>query len=316
MNVVTSAKIRRDIREHLHETYPHLIFYFHTSIEEAEEDLEKADILITYGEDLTPDHIKTAVNLKWIMVISAGLEKMPFAEIKEKRITVTNATGIHAIPMAEYAISMMLQTAGQMKTILQYEQEKKWKRPSAMSELHHKTLVILGAGAIGTQTAHLAKAFSMRVIGINRTGKTFPPFDNIFTIDKLHDILPEADFLVAVLPKTPETDDILDREAFKRMKEESVLINMGRGNAVRETDLIEALRGGQFHHAVLDVFNEEPLPEDHLFWEEEKITVTPHLSGISPQYQPRAFEIFEHNLAVFESGQGDYINLVDVDKGY
>ncbi len=316
MVVVTSAKIRRDIREYLVKTYSHFDFRFHTHISEAENDLKIADILITYGEDLTESHINSATNLKWIMVISAGLDKMPLDAIVKNGITVTNARGIHAVQMSEYAISMMLQTARQAKTVIENEKNRKWDRSPVMTELHNKTLGILGAGAIGKEVARLAKAFNMTVIGLNRSGKQGEYFDRMVTRSDLGILLKDSDFIVSVLPKLPETDHLLSDDQFKQMKESAIFINMGRGNVIQDDSILTALRRGEFSHAVLDVFNEEPLPEDHPFWSEEKITVTPHLSGLSPEYQPRAFEIFEHNLKVFIGKGGEYMNLIDPKKGY
>lgn len=316
MLVVTSAKIRRDLRERLTETYPNVIFRFHSHINEAERDLKEADILITYGEDLNGKHIDKAENLKWIMVISAGLDEMPFKEIEKKAITVTNAKGIHAIPMAEYAIGMILQVSRQTKVVIDNESNQKWDRSPTMTELYGKTIGILGAGAIGQEVARLAKVFNMKVIGLNRTGNQVDNFDRMVSGTDLSILLTESDFIVSVLPKMKQTDEILAEKQFDQMKNNAVLVNMGRGNVIHEQDLIAALRKDKFKHAVLDVFNEEPLPVDHPFWEEAKITVTPHVSGISPQYQPRAFEIFDHNMKVFLDGKGDYINLIDLNKGY
>lgn len=316
MIVVTSAKIRRDIREKLIESYSELNFRFHTNINEAENDLKDADVLITYGEDLNDKYIDMAKKLKWIMVISAGLDEMPFEAIEKKGITVTNAKGIHAIPMAEYTIGMMLQVARQAKVVIDNESNNNWDRTPTMMELYGKTIGILGAGAIGQEVARLAKAFNMKVIGLNRSGDPVENFDQIVTKKQLGSLLKESDFLVSVLPKIKETNNILGKDEFKQMKKSAILINIGRGNVIHEQDLIKALRNEEIQHAVLDVFNEEPLPIDHPFWSEEKITVTPHLSGISPQYQPRAFEIFNYNMKVFLDRKGDYINLIDLKKGY
>jgi len=313
---VTSAKIRRDIREKLIESYSELNFRFHTKINEAENDLKDADVLITYGEDLNDKYIDMAKKLKWIMVISAGLDEMPFEAIEKKGITVTNAKGIHAIPMAEYTIGMMLQVARQAKVVIDNESNNNWDRTPTMMELYGKTIGILGAGAIGQEVARLAKAFNMKVIGLNRSGDPVENFDQIVTKKQLESLLKESDFLVSVLPKIKETNNILGKGEFKQMKKSAILINIGRGNVIHEQDLIKALRNEEIQHAVLDVFNEEPLPIDHPFWSEEKITVTPHLSGISPQYQPRAFEIFNYNMKVFLDRKGDYINLIDLKKGY
>ncbi|UTR14080.1 D-2-hydroxyacid dehydrogenase [Salipaludibacillus sp. LMS25] len=316
MIVVSSANIRKDLRRYLTEKYTELDFRFHTLMEEAKEDLTKSDILITYGEDLDDTLINNATNLKWIMVISAGLDKMPFAAIERQGIIVTNARGIHAIPMAEYTLSMMLQTARQTKTLIENEQQKEWDRSPVMTELHGKTIGILGAGAIGKEVARLAKAFNMTVIGLNRSGNSVENVDHVVTTERLDTLLEVADFVVSVLPNLPETDNILSVSQFKVMKETAILINIGRGNVINEDALLTALNEGELRHAVLDVFKEEPLPVNHPFWSHPNVTITPHMSGISPQYQPRSLEIFEHNLHVFLTSKGDYLNRIDLAKGY
>ncbi|WP_306454072.1 D-2-hydroxyacid dehydrogenase [Evansella halocellulosilytica] len=314
--VLSSAKIRRDLRENLLNKFPEVTFIFRDKMNEAEEELPHADILITYGEDLTQAHIERAAKLKWIMVISAGIDRMPFQAIKEKNIFVTNARGIHKTPMAEYAISMMLQVARKAKAIISNEQNQVWERKIEMSELSGKTIGVLGAGAIGQEIARLSKAFQMKTIGLNRSGKQVENFDEIFSYDQMRTILERADFVVSVLPKTKETNNLLGLEEFKRMKNDAILINIGRGNVINDADLISALNEGELAHAVLDVFNEEPLVKEHPYWEMEQVTVTPHISGISPQYQPRALNIFEENLKVFLAKKENYINVIDLERGY
>ncbi|WP_314733334.1 D-2-hydroxyacid dehydrogenase [Anaerobacillus sp. CMMVII] len=279
-------------------------------------ELVNADVLITYGEDLNDEIINKSTNLKWIMVISAGLDRMPFPSIKEKGILVTNAKGIHKIPMAEYTMAMILQVARQAKLLIKNEEKHLWDRTVSMTELHGKTLGVLGAGAIGTQIAKYAQVFQMKTIGLNRSGKRVEMFDEMVTMKTINDLLEKSDFIVSVLPSTPETDGLLNKAIFDQMKENVIFINIGRGKNVNEQDLIAALNSGKIAHAVLDVFEYEPLPKDHPFWDMENVTVTPHLSGISAQYQPRAMEIFEKNLELFLKGSNEYINQVDLEKGY
>lgn len=316
MKIVSSAKLKTRIKERLISNYPDFEFSFRKDINEAIGDLVEADVFITYGEDLTDEIIVQAKNLKWIMVISAGLDQMPFTTIKEKGILVTNAKGIHKIPMAEYAISMMLQVARQSKKLIKNEQDHIWDRTIPMTELNGKTVGVLGAGAIGTQIAKYAQVFNMKTIGLNRSGTKVESFDEMVTMSTINDLLQQSDFVVSVLPSTPETDGIINSEIFKQMKETSVFINIGRGKSVIEKDLILALEEGEIAHAVLDVFENEPLPSDHPFWDMEKVTITPHLSGISAQYQQRAMEIFEKNLGVFLADRHNYLNVIDLDKGY
>ncbi|WNF36707.1 D-2-hydroxyacid dehydrogenase [Bacillaceae bacterium IKA-2] len=316
MKVVSSAKLKTEQKENLINNYPDLRFHFFKNIEEASEDLLDADILITYGEDLTTEIIKKVECLKWIMVISAGLDKMPFQIIKKKGILVTNAKGIHKIPMAEYTIAMILQVARQAKKVIENEQSHIWDRRVSMTELSGKTLGILGAGAIGAQIATYARVFNMKIIGFNRSGRRVEGFDEIVTKETLDKLLMKSDFIVSVLPSTAETVGILNKHTFKLMKKSATFINIGRGKNVVEEDLIVALKSGEISHAVLDVFGQEPLPQEHAFWEMNNVTVTPHISGISAKYLPRAIEIFETNLKVFLDGGKDYLNIVDLDKGY
>lgn len=316
MKVVSSAKLKRELKENLINNYPDLRFYFFKDMEEAREDLLDADILITYGEDLTNEIIKKVECLKWIMVISAGLDEMPFQSIKEKGILVTNAKGIHKIPMAEYTIAMILQVARQAKKLIENEQSHVWDRRVPTIELSGKTLGILGAGSIGTQIADYARVFNMKIIGFNRGGRKVDGFDEIVTKENLDKLLMKSDFIVSVLPSTPETDGILNKQTFKLMKKTATFINIGRGKNVVEKDLMAALKSGEISHAVLDVFGQEPLSKEHPFWEMNNVTVTPHISGISAKYLPRAIEIFETNLKIFIDSGKNYVNIVNVDRGY
>lgn len=316
MLIISTVHIRRDIRERLTGDYPEHEFRFHKSVKEAEGDLSKAEVIITYGMDLEAKHIDMAERLKWLNVISAGVDQLPIEAIRGRDMLITNAKGIHAIQMAEYTMAMMLQVARETKTLIQNEAERTWERKLPIRELYGHTAAILGTGAIGTEIARRTKAFGMRTIGFNRSGRKADQFDGTYTIDHLKDQIGEIDYLISVLPKTDETDGLLNQQVFRNMKPSAVLINIGRGNVIQEADLLTALQDGALTHAVLDVFNEEPLPEDHPFWLEERITVTPHMSGLSPEYQPRAMDQFDINMRKWKQGETDFLNRVDPDKGY
>ncbi|WP_085505611.1 D-2-hydroxyacid dehydrogenase [Thalassobacillus devorans] len=317
MLVLSAIKnVKEDIRNRLEADYPELDFSFCHGIEEAKTKLPEAEIFITYGEDLNDELIKQAKKLKWIMVLSAGMEKMQFKQIDKQGILVTNARGIHAIPMAEYTFTMLLQVARQGKKVIAHEQAHVWDRKVVMNAITGKTLVVLGTGAIGQETARLAQAFRMKTIGVSKTGKLKPYFDETYPSDNWTHVLNKADFVVAVMPSTPETIDFVKLEHFEKMPAHAVFLNMGRGDLVKTETVLEAVRNGEIAHAVLDVFEEEPLPEDHVLWEEENITVTPHLSGVSPQYQYRGFDIFRDNLERYLQGQEKFINKIDPKRGY
>ncbi|SFE31412.1 Phosphoglycerate dehydrogenase [Lentibacillus persicus] len=316
MVILFSAKIADKHRTRLRTNYPDCEFIFCENIDEAKKDLSRADILVTYGEDLDSDLIDEASRLKWIMVISAGLDKMPFKAISKRNILVTNARGIHKTPMAEYAFAMLLQVVRQAKQVIANESENKWDKSVRMREMSGSTMLIAGTGAIGEEVARLAKAFGMTVYGVSRSGKQIDNFDKTIKHSEFSTLLPEVDFVVSVLPSTTETKQFFTYEHFMKMPSHAVFLNMGRGDVVEEEVLLKAVRDDQIAHAVLDVFEEEPLPEGHPFWDEENITITPHLSGVSPHYHKRALEIFEQNLQTYLNSGTEYVNKIDLSRGY
>lgn len=317
MIVLSSAKIKRPLRERLVRQYETVDFLFRRSMEEAKEDLPRANVLITYGEDLNEDLVAKANELKWVMVISAGVDEMPLSALKKKNIMVTNARGIHAIPMAEYTMAAMLAAVKNMRKWYENQKKHVWDRRVPMEELYGKTLAVIGTGAIGREIGRRARAFGMRVIGLNRSARHVEPFVEMYTKENADKCLAQADVIVSVLPATKETDNFFGRRQFEQMKKNAVFINIGRGNAVVEKDLVEVLKEEKIGHAILDVFSREPLEENHPFWEMENVTLTPHFSSITPQYQDRALEIFEHNLQLFMQGKTDALqNQIDFEKGY
>lgn len=317
MKIVSAIKrVPDEIQLRLQTRFPEATFIFCHGMGEAKYYLEEADVFITYGEDLDREKIQSAKKLKWIMVLSAGMDLMPFDEIAKRDILVTNVRGIHAQPMGEYAISMLLQVSRKAKTLIQQEENAEWSRRPVMNEISGRTMVLLGTGAIQQEVARLAKAFQMKTIGVSKSGKKKPHFDQAFPVQQLELVLPRADFVVAALPSTPDTKYLLEEKHFKVMPKRAIFLNMGRGDLVASEVILNAVRKKEISHAVLDVFEEEPLPEDHPLWREENVTVTPHLSGISPHYVPRGFDLFEKNLSVFISGDGELRNIIDPKRGY
>lgn len=314
MNIYSSILPAEELQSDVKTAFPQVNFEFHKGIKE--EIFLNAEVFITYGEDLTDELILKAKKLKWIMVMSAGLEKMPFDACKQMGILVTNARGIHKIPMAEFTIGMMLQNVKRMRTLWENEKNQMWERKLPMGELFGKRLLILGIGAIGGEVARLAKAFQMKTLGVNRSGEQVEWADEIYTMGNINDALPKADFIVSVLPSTNETKHFLDKSHFDLMKDSAVFINIGRGDLVEEEVLLAALQDRKIAHAYLDVFYTEPLAENHPFWSMDNVTVTPHISSLTKNYMPRSFEIFKHNLHTYIKKSADYINVIDMDRGY
>ncbi|MCM3707943.1 MULTISPECIES: D-2-hydroxyacid dehydrogenase [Cytobacillus] len=316
MKIVSSIFPTEELSQDIIQNFPEGDFLFFDGIEAAGESFYHAEVFITYGEDLTEEYINKATKLRWIMVMSAGIDEMPLKACKEKGILITNARGIHKIPMAEFALGTMLGHVKQRAMLAENEKAEVWNRNLPMEELHGKTLLIIGVGAIGGEIARLAKCFGMKVAGVNRSGRENMWIDRIFPLSRLTGILPEADFIISVLPSTPETKYLLKDKHFAAMKNSAVFMNIGRGDLVEEKVLLSALEKHQISHAYLDVFEKEPLPVGHPFWGMENVTVTPHLSSRTKNYLLRSFEIFKHNLHTYIKNNKDYMNVVDVERGY
>ncbi|GKV57119.1 glycerate dehydrogenase [Sporosarcina sp. NCCP-2222] len=314
MKAVFTFKIKDTQYEELIKQFPDVTFSISPSIKEAE--VEHANIIVTYGEDIDETILDKATALEWIMVSSAGVEKMPLSEIAKRNIVVSNVKGIHKTPMAESVLAHILGLCRSLPAIYENQKRKEWNKKVHSVELNGSTAMIIGPGAIGSEIGRLLKAFGVKTIGCNRSGKPVESMDEIVEFSRLEEALPEADFVISVLPSTPETKGILTARHFDAMKSTAVFMNFGRGDLVKEKDILEALQSGKIGHAVLDVFEEEPLPQDSGLWELSNVTISPHISSHSRNYVPRALEIFKENLVKWQSGDRQLINLLDPEQGY
>lgn len=315
MQVISTTRLTESLEQQLINNYPEVTFQFFSSIETVV-DLSEAEVLVTYGEDLTKAILEQAVKLKWIMVISAGVDEMPLAWIDARNILVTNARGIHKHPMSEYAMAMLLGHYREMFTFYEQQKQHKWHQKVKTKEINHRKMTIVGAGAIGEELARLAQAFYIETTAVTKSGGKRKNFDHSVTLSQIEDVLEDSDFVVSILPSTEETRPFYQPHHFKRMKSSALFLNMGRGDVVESDVLIKALDNGHISHAILDVAPFEPLPEEHPFWMHKKITLTPHISGKSSQYLPRAIEIFENNLSQYLIDRTLTVNQIDLKRGY
>src|SRR5699024_3616672 len=315
--VVFTAPLDDVYKNELRKQFPDITYQF-TSPETIEHHLQSATVLATYGNDLTKEMIERAEHVKWIMVLSAGVDELPIEAIKKRNIVVTNAQGIHKVPMSEYVISMLLQVSREEKRLIENERKHQWERSLKFQtkEISGKTMLVFGTGAIGQEVARIAKAFRMTTYGISRSGKQVEHIDTVYSIEQKGKVLSEADFVISVLPSTEETRQLFTYDVFCQMKREAIFLNMGRGDAVVEEDLLQAMKEERICHAILDVFRTEPLHSESPFWQEENITITPHTSGVSEHYITRALDIFTENLAHWIEHEDVIVNQVDLTKGY
>lgn len=314
MRVYFTFEPRPDLREPLLTDFPQLDFVFDSGL--SNEELQQADILVTYGEDLTEENIQYATKLKWIFVASAGIEKMPARAIMERGILVSNVRGIHKTPMAESMLAHILAIKRALPWMYEQQKKSEWSKKAKQTELRGSTALILGPGAIGSEVGRLLQAFGVTTIGCNRSGKEAAYMDSMISFAQLKEALPNADIVISVLPKTPETTHLLKEEHFVAMKSSAIFMNFGRGNLVDEKVLIQAIATEQIGYAVLDVFEVEPLSSDSPLWSFSNVIVSPHISSHSSRYVERSLEIFKPSLIKWLKGDTDLENVMDLSRGY
>lgn len=263
--------------------------------------------------------IPRAPRLRWFQQWGAGTDwLMRYPEVASLDFMLTNASGVHAVPISEHILAYMLAFSRRLPEAMRAQQQHAWQRdgsPEAF-ELAGKTMLLVGVGAIGQRTALVAGVLGMRVIGVRSDpSKSVPGVEYMIGPEALETALPKADFVVLTIPLTAETRGLFNARLFERMKPAAYFINIGRGGTVDEEALIQALRSGQIAGAGLDVFATEPLPPDSPLWDMENVIITGHYSGSTPHYDRRALEIFIDNLERYLKNK-PMRNVVDKQKGY
>lgn len=278
--------------------------------------LENAEIVVGWSKGIGDLLLREGGPLRWVQSWSAGVEKMPQDRLQERGILLTTASGVHAEPISAVIFGFILMFARHLHTAVRNQDRRRWHSDGTEIELSGKTAVIVGTGAIGTETAKIAKAFGMRTVGVRRSGNGQEHFDNMLKTDNLHEAVAEGDFIINTLPLTGETRGLFDASAFSAFKDGSYYINIGRGGTTDTNALIDALKSGQIRGAGLDVFETEPLPEDHPLWGMEQVIMTPHCAGATDRYAERVTELFVENLAYYLKNGKPSRNLVDYGRQY
>jgi phosphoglycerate dehydrogenase-like enzyme len=240
--------------------------------------------------------------LRWFHTFSAGVDSPAFKVLLDRGVTLTNSSGASAPSIAQYVLAMMLHRVKRIGEFTAQQGQREWAQLRG-GELTGMTAGIIGTGAIGGETARLAKACGMRVIGMRRSEKPARWVDEQVPPRRLGYLLRESDFVVLACPLTKETAGMIGGPQLRQMKRDATLINIARGRVVDEAALIGALDGGVIGGAVLDVFEQEPLPAESPLWSMPNVIVTPHNSGVSPLNMERSMAIFVDNLARFAGGR-------------
>jgi phosphoglycerate dehydrogenase-like enzyme len=276
----------------------------------------RPDALYTIRFAGTPGFPRPAIlaspSLRWVSVGGSGTDHL--APWDPARLTVTNAAGVGAPTMAQYAIAAALHFNLGLPGFAAARRERRWA-PTSVASLEGRTIVILGLGKTGQAVARLAKAHGMQVIGLRARPAPTPCVDRVEPVVLLGELLPEADFLVVCVPLTAETRGLMDAAAFARLKPGAVLVDVSRGGVVKQAALIEALESGRLKGAALDVFETEPLPADNPLWGMENVIITPHCSSVYEGWEQRSIEMFCDNLDRWKRGE-TLANIVDPARGY
>lgn len=277
--------------------------------------LTEAEVLYDFPRKHTMDLAEVAPNLQWVQSSMAGAgEIAKKANLQDTDVTVTTAGGVFSGPLAEFAMMALLQHAKDLGRLRREKEEKIWNQTS-VSTLEGKTLCVVGIGDIGRAVAARARPFGMQIIGVKRTVREDDPAwnyaDELYTNEDLFKALGEADYVVSALPGTPETWHLIDKEAIESIKPGAYFVNIGRGSVVDEPALTLALEEDRLSGAALDVFENEPLPQESPLWEMENVIVSPHSTDMVPELvNERQTELFCENLRRYLSGE-DLINVLD-----
>ncbi len=239
--------------------------------------------------------------LKWFHTLSAGTDHPAFGALVDRGVRLTTSSGAAAVPIAQAVFMQLLALTRGLPTMLRNQSDRTWDRIHG-TDLANHTLTIAGMGPIGIEVAQLAAAFGMRAVGLRRTVSGTEPCQT-WTLDRWHEALAIADFVVLALPLTAETRLLLDAEAISHMRHGAIVVNVGRGELIDEPAMISALRTGQIGAAGLDVTTVEPLPVDSPLWTMGNVIITPHNSAAIPSTNAAVAEIFFDNLGRYLRGE-------------
>jgi len=276
------------------------------------EQLARTEALMTVA--VPPGLLPAMPKLRWAQAMTAGVEGWLALPDLPANLTLTCARGTHRESMPENIIGALFYVAKPYAAAVENQKHRRWVQ-SVAQPLTGKTLGILGLGAIGQEVARIAASLNMRVIGTRRRPEPMPDVAKVLSPDRTHEVLAESDFVLLLLPATPDTDNFINAERLGKMKPGAWLLNFGRGHLIKDDDLIGAVKAKKIAGAVLDVFRQEPLPADHPFWTTEGIIVLPHIGGPHPERDKIVARMFVDNLGRFVDGK-PLKEVVDRKAGY
>jgi phosphoglycerate dehydrogenase-like enzyme len=283
--------------------------------------LAEAEVLFDFDRTHMEDLSERAPSLSWVQATSAGIgqlvAKHRYAERMPETV-FTTASGVHAIPLAEYTLMSILMFRRKVPQMLTDQRELRWRR-FASTDLTGRSLVVVGVGSIGRAVARLASSFGMRTIGVKRTVAGVDPaslhVEALYPFNELHAALGGAEHVVLSAPHTPETERMIGATELALLASGAIVVNVARGALIDESALVDALESGHVGGAALDVFQEEPLSPDSPFWVIPNVLVCSHSAGTSDHENERITDIFCENLRRYLAGE-PLLNVLDTATMY
>jgi phosphoglycerate dehydrogenase-like enzyme len=308
------------LRERLQKEFPEVRVVQLENYDRVPEEIADTDVFI--GWSLRPEQFLSAKRLKWIHSPAAAVHQLMFPELIGSNVVVTNSSPVHGPVVAEHAIAVLVALAKRLPQAMRYQAKKKWaqallwnERPRPR-EVEGATVAVIGVGGIGGEFIRRAKALGMNVLAVRQNAaKGTAGADEVYSAAQLDQVLPRADYVLLCTPVTTATSALINAERLAKMKADAYLINVGRGTLVDEPALIEALKAHRIAGAALDVFEEEPLPEESPFWSLDNVLITPHTAGVTEGLWERHYNLIAENLRRFNDGR-PLLSEVDKQQGY
>lgn len=266
---------------------------------------------ILFGSPLAVSRALPAMpSVAWVQSTWAGVT--PLIELGPRNYVLTGIKGVFGRQMAEYVAGYLL--AHELRIIQRYEEQRARRWWEAVSgSVRGKNIGIMGAGSIGADIAKLCAGLGMTVTGLSRSGSAVAGFEKVYPVPDIEEFLPGLDYLVTVLPDTPQTSNLLNDKTLALLPAHACFVNVGRANVVDDSALLAALHSGRLGGAVLDVFDEEPIPADSPLWDTPNLIITAHMAAVS--HAELIVPVFLENYARFKAGQ-DLLNVIDFEQGY
>ncbi|CEA00481.1 Glycerate dehydrogenase [Jeotgalicoccus saudimassiliensis] len=240
-------------------------------------------------------------NLKMIQLTSAGYDRVPLKEIKNRNIKIYNAKNVYSIPIAEWVILKILEIYKDTYSFFEKQRNHQWVKNRNLLTLQNKNVALVGYGAIGKEIAKRLKPFGVNILAVNTIKKQLDNNIEAFGVNQLESVLKVSDIVIILLPKNSQTSNLIDKNLLKVMKKNSILINVSRGEVVNQEDLIDVLHQGKFLGVALDVFKTEPLPKESELWDMKRLYITPHNSFVSELNNQELLKLINSNLLNFRN---------------